>query len=99
MRVLTCDVFLGAFLMAQGAHWVDLLVDKSGGRSTGTFVFEGDQNILAHQELYSMGRAIAPVKEIREGVSFLRGRLAKALREPKSDRVVSVRAKAFDPQL
>jgi hypothetical protein len=81
MRVLTNDVFCGAFLMTQGARLIDLLVDRSPIRSTGTFVLEGD-DLLALQEAYSLGEATAPVKDIRDAVTELRTRLAKALRAP-----------------
>jgi len=81
MRVLTNDVFCGAFLMTQGARLVELLVDRSTIRSTGTFVLEGD-DLLALQEAYSLGEASARVKDLRDAVSELRGRLARALREP-----------------
>lgn len=79
MRVLTNDVFLGAYLMTKG-RLVDLLVDKSGNRDSGTFVFEGE-DLLWLQEEYSRGEATAKVKVIRDGVTTLRTRLARALRE------------------
>mgnify|MGYP001561326010 CR=1 FL=1 len=79
MRVLTTDVFCGAYLLAQGAKLVDLLVDRTGSREAGTFVFEGP-DVLAHQETYSRGKAVAHVKAIRDGVTELRARLARALR-------------------
>jgi hypothetical protein len=88
LRVLTNDVFCGAYLMTQGARLVDLLVDRSPSRPAGTFVLEGN-DLLAHQEEYSRGEAIAPVKEIRDAVSELRCRLARALREPFSRRSVA----------
>jgi len=81
MKVLTNDVFCGAYLLTQGAHLIDLLVDRTPSRACGTFVFEGD-NLLDHQEAYSRGEATAPVKHIRDGVSHLRTCLARALREP-----------------
>jgi hypothetical protein len=81
MRVLTNDVFAGAYLLTQGARLVDLLVDRSPNRPCGTFVFEGDDALFQLEE-YSRGEAIAPVKEIRDGVSQLRTRLARALRQP-----------------
>jgi hypothetical protein len=80
MRVLTTDVFAGAYLMTQGARLVDLLVDRTGVRSSGTFVFEGD-NLLALQEAYSLGEATARVKDIRDAVTQLRSRLAGALQK------------------
>jgi hypothetical protein len=79
MRVLTTDVFCGAYLMTQGARLVDLYVDRSAFKDTGTFVFEGE-NLLTHQETYSRGQAIARVKAIRDGVTSLRTRLAQSLR-------------------
>ena len=79
MRVLTTDVFCGAWLMCQGARLVDLLVDRTGQREAGTFVFEGN-DLLERQEEYSRGQAVAPVKGIRDGVTALRARLARALR-------------------
>lgn len=79
MRVLTNDVFAGAFLMARGARMVELLVDRTGPRETGTFVLEGPTALEDH-EAYSRGEAVANVKIIREGVTQLRGRLARALR-------------------
>ena len=80
MRVLTTDVYAGAWLLTRGGRLVDLLVDCSGGRSSGTFVFEGPDLLAAH-ETYSRGEAIANVKDIRDGVTTLRGRLAHALRQ------------------
>ncbi len=79
MRVLTTDVFCAALLMAHGAHVVDLLVDRTGARHSGTFVLEGDEALLEHQAAYSRGEAVASVKAIRDGVTFLRGRLAATL--------------------
>lgn len=79
MRVLITDVFCGAYLLTQGARIVDLLVDQSGRRKSGTFVLEGE-DLLEHQEDYFRGRAHAKVKDIRDGVTELRGRLARALR-------------------
>jgi hypothetical protein len=81
MRVLTNDVFAGAYLLTQGARLVDLLVDRSPSRPCGTFVLEGD-DALHQLEEYSRGEAIAPVKEIRDGVTHLRTCLARALHQP-----------------
>ena len=78
MRVLTTDVFAAAWLMARGAALREVLVDRSGARSTGTFCLEGP-DVLADHETYSKGEAVANVKAIREGVTALRGRLARAL--------------------
>jgi len=80
MKVLTNDVFCGAYLLTQGARLIDLLVDRTPARACGTFVFEGD-NLLDHQEAYSRGEATAPVKHIRDAVTHLRACLARALRE------------------
>jgi hypothetical protein len=78
MRVLTADVFAGAYLMSQGARLVELLVDRTGTRSSGTFVLEGNDVLTLH-ETYCRGEAIAPVKLIRDSVTELRSRLARAL--------------------
>ena len=82
MRVLTTDVFCSAWLMARGATLREVLVDRSEARSTGTFVLEGGPNILADHEAYSKGEAVCNVKAIREGVTALRGRLARASSVP-----------------
>jgi hypothetical protein len=79
MRVLTTDVFAGAWLMSRGARLVDLLVDRTGSRDTGTFVLEGP-TALGDLEVYSRGEAVANVKAVRDGVTTLRTRLARALR-------------------
>jgi len=78
MRVLTTDVYCAAFLITQGDRLIDLFVDRSGGKPAGTFVLEGNE-VLEHQEAYSRGRAMASVKAIRDGVTLLRGELARAL--------------------
>ena len=91
MRVLTSDTFCGAYLMAKGAQFVRLLVDRTGTRDTGTFVFEGD-GILELQEEYSRGVASASVKAIRDGVTFLRSRLARELRLPADRPTASSRS-------
>ena len=86
MRILTTDVFCSAFLMANGARLVDLLVDRTGSRQAGTFVLEGDEKLLEHQEVYSRGEAVASVKAIRDAVTFLRGRLATTLERAAGQR-------------
>lgn len=80
MRVLTTDVFCGSFLFTRGGRLVEILVDRASARPSGTFVFEGPDDLLAAQERYSRGEAVANVKEIREGVTLLRERLAYNLR-------------------
>jgi len=84
MRILTKDVFAGAYLMSHGAALEELLVDTTAGRPSGTFVFEGDEDLEAHHKLYCLGHATASVKSIREGVHLLRSRLAGG-RAPRSD--------------
>ena len=80
MRVLTTDVFCSAWLVARGARVIDVLVDRSGNRNTGTFIVDGP-DVLADHETYARGEAVANVKAIREGVTALRGRLARALQQ------------------
>lgn len=93
MRVLTCDVFAGAYLMTQGARLVDLLVDRTGARSSGTFVLEGEgDDLLALQKAYSLGEATARVKDIRNAVTELRSRLAGALQKNSPRRQPLARA-------
>jgi len=79
MRVLTTDVFCAGYLIVRGGRVIDLLVDQTGTRSTGTFVVEGAQ-VLADHEEYSRGQATANVKALRDAVTALRGRLAETLR-------------------
>ncbi len=43
-------------------------------------IHEAPDDLLAAQETYSRGEAVANVKEIRDGVTLLRGRLSKALK-------------------
>ena len=78
MRVLTSDVFAAGWLISRGAVLREVLVDRSGARSTGTFIVEG-QTVLEDHETYARGEAVANVKAIRENVTYLRGRLARAL--------------------
>jgi hypothetical protein len=80
MRVLTTDVFCGSFLFTRGGRLVEVLVDRTSARASGTFVLDGPDDLLAAQETYSRGEAVANVKEIREGVTLLRERLAYHLR-------------------
>lgn len=93
MRVLTNDVFCAAWLMTQGARLVDLLVDRTPARASGTFVLDGD-DLLARQEAYSRGgsEAVAPVKDIRDAVTHLRACLARALRQPAPRRSSEARS-------
>ena len=81
MRVLTTDVFCGSYLFTRGGRLVDILVDRASKRPSGTFVFEGPAHLLEAQETYSRGEATANVKELREGVTLLRERLAHRLRQ------------------
>lgn len=90
MRVLTGDVFCSAYLILQGAVLVDILVQRSPSRSSATFVLEG-KDVLAHQEAYVRGQAVGRVQELRNVVTDLRSRLARALREPTSRRPTTVR--------
>lgn len=81
MRVLTTDVFCGSYLFTRGGRLVEILVDRTSKRASGTFVLEGPEHLLAAQEAYSRGEATANVKELREGVTMLRERLAYRLRQ------------------
>lgn len=81
MRVLTTDVFCGSYLFTRGGRLVDILVDRTSKRPSGTFVLEGPDDLLKAQEEYSRGEATANVKELREGVTLLRERLAWHLRK------------------
>jgi hypothetical protein len=93
MKVLTTDVFCGAYLMIRGrARLVSVLVDGNSNRPSGTFVFEaGDGcDLLDLQEQYSTGRATCPVKELRDAVSQLRAALARALSRPIARRSSAV---------
>lgn len=80
MRVLTTDVFCGSYLFTRGGRLVEILVDRSTVHPSGTFVIEGPDDLIAAQESYSRGEANANVKDIRDGVTLLRGRLSKVLR-------------------
>jgi hypothetical protein len=91
MRVLTTDVFAGAYLMTQGARLVDLLVDRTGARASGTFILEGN-DVLELHEAYCRGDAVAPVKLIRDAVTELRSRLAGALQKNTPHRQPLARA-------
>lgn len=84
MRVLTTDVFCGSYLFTRGGRLVEILVDRTSRRPSGTFVLEGPDTLLEAQETYSRGEATANVKELREGVTLLRERLAHHLRQASS---------------
>ncbi|MBI2900429.1 MAG: hypothetical protein HYY17_09595 [Planctomycetes bacterium] len=81
----TADLWLGAFLLAEGARLAAIRLEGDG-RKTAYLLFEGAVDLPALARAYRSGAAAAPVLALRRHMQFLRDELFREIRkEPKED--------------
>lgn len=83
MRLLTNDLYEGAWLLSKGMELRDLWME-SNGRRTVVFEFEG-ASIEGLKEEYRKGKASANVYQLKAAMSELRDRMYSVLREKNGD--------------
>ena len=79
MRLLTNDLYEGAWLLSKGMELANLWMEPGGRRSV-VFEFEGD-SIDGLKEEYKRGKAQANVYRLKVAMSELRDRMYALLRE------------------
>jgi len=79
MRLLTIDLYEGAWLLSKGMELANLWMEPNG-RKTVVFEFEGE-SIEGLKEEYKRGKAQANVYRLKVAMSELRDRMYALLRE------------------
>ena len=79
MRLLTTDLFEGAYLLTQGMELRDIWTDTNGKRSV-IFEFSGN-NIEVLKDEYRQGEAQANVLTFKRSLNELKDRMFCLLRE------------------
>lgn len=73
MRLLTNDLYEGAWLLSKGIELADLWVDSQGKRSV-IFEFNGE-NVLELQCQYKQGRAEVNVVKLKSSLREMKDRM------------------------
>ena len=99
MRLLTTDLFEGAYLLSQGMELNDIWTDTNGKRSV-IFEFSGS-NIEVLKSKYRQGEAQANVLTFKRSLNELKDRMFCLLRESRFNRGDRdpLRAEALRPRL
>ncbi|MFC1643469.1 hypothetical protein ACFL1F_00100 [Chlamydiota bacterium] len=84
MRLLTTDLFEGAYLLSQGMELNDIWTDTNGKRSV-IFEFSGS-NIEVLKNKYCQGEAQANVLTFKRSLNELKDRMFCLLREHRINR-------------
>ena len=86
MRLLTTDLFEGAYLLSQGMELNDIWTDEGvSRRGLVVFEFNGD-NIELLKDNYRKGRASANVTAFKRSLNELKDRMFGMLREKRIER-------------
>ncbi len=83
MRLLTTDLFEGAYLMSCGMRLNDIWTDQGDYKRSVIFEFGGDDIELLKDE-YRKGNASANVLEFKRALNELKDRMFAILRDKRS---------------
>ena len=81
MRLLTTDLYEGAWLLSQGVELVSLWMDQNHKRS---IIFEFSGAEVEHlKQAYQRGQAKANVIQLKQSINVLKDRMFEKLREER----------------
>lgn len=87
VKVLTDDLYCGAYILSKGGALAEIKVNRNGARkspSTALFVFTGPKVLDLHQDFLS-GTAIVNLREFKASMIHLKDQMFAALRCEKED--------------
>lgn len=84
MKVVTNDLYCGAYLLSKGTRLAEIQVNYSHGRQSCLFVFTGPKALELHQEFLS-GTAIVNLRDFKASMIHLKDQMFSALRCEKED--------------
>lgn len=82
MKIVTDDLYCGAYLLSKGGVLSEIKVTYSGQRSSCLFVFSGSQ-LHKLQKEFSGGSAVVNLKDFKASMIHLKDRMFSALRRDK----------------
>ncbi len=80
MRILTTDIYEGAYLLSKGAELKNIWRDDGNRKRSVIFEFTGS-HVKILRENYILGKANANVLQLKEKVNILKDQLFKLIRE------------------
>ena len=82
MRILTTDIYEGAYLLSQGAALENIWLDQNKPSRSVIFEFIGE-NVLVLRKKYQKGQASANVLRLKTSLNEIKDRMFSLLREEK----------------
>lgn len=82
MRILTTDIYEGAYLLSQGALLDNIWLDQSKPNRSVIFEFLGE-DVLMLRKKYQKGQASANVLRLKTSLTEIKDRMFSLLREEK----------------
>ncbi|MCK5707805.1 MAG: hypothetical protein KAI43_09135 [Candidatus Aureabacteria bacterium] len=80
MRILTTDIYEGAYLLSQGAVLDNIWLDQNKPNRSVIFEFMGE-DVLVLRKKYQKGQASANVLRLKTSLNELKDRMFSLLRE------------------
>lgn len=85
MKLLTTDIYEGAYLLSQGMQLERLWQNGKNGKRTVVFEFTGPEVELLRKD-YQKGRAQANVTKLKQSLTELKDRMFSLLRTAETER-------------
>ena len=83
MRMLTTDLYEGAYLLSQGCELADIWIDEKHPKKSVIFEFRGE-DLEVFRKGYRLGHAKANVLRLKASINEIKDRMFALLREQRS---------------
>jgi len=80
MKVVTTDLYCGAYLLSTGGALEEIKVDRGRRRPSVLFVFSGEDVVLRQRE-FSSGQAVVNLARFKASMIHLKDQMFGCLRE------------------
>jgi|WetSurMetagenome_2_1015567.scaffolds.fasta_scaffold365895_2 hypothetical protein len=84
MKVVTNDLYCGAYLLSKGGLLTEVRLNHSCGRQSCLFVFTGPQVIDLHQEFLS-GLAVVNLKDFKAAMIHIKDQMFSCKRQEEKE--------------
>lgn len=85
MKLLTADIYEGAYFLSQGMQLEKLWLNGKNGKRSVVFEFEGPHVELLRKD-YEKGKANANVTKLKQSITELKDRMFDLLRTAETER-------------
>ena len=86
MRLLTTDIYEGAYLLSQGMQLEKLWLNGKNGKRSVVFEFTGPEVELLRKD-YEKGNASANVTKLKQSITDLKDKMFNLLRVEKVEHI------------